>query len=266
MDGWVACGECTTRYDAATFTFCPRCGSTRATPVKQQMAAAAANPARGAHHPRRLQAGGAILLVLGLAGCLLAGITLGPAFHDVEKTVGSLLSGQAENLPGGTLELHTLRGGQPIAANITVFAGGTVVDHATSDAAGNATLALGMHGAATIRIEAAGLNATRNVLVLQDSGWPLTIDLQDAPDDAWHGLSDALRAGLWFLAAAAFLLAFGGLAAVLRRLRWMAYLGPIPALALALFAATGISLGGWALAATLGGGYILVILGRGAFR
>ncbi len=272
MEGWVACGECGTRYDTATFGFCPRCGSVRRSgvlPAASSAPGARAPRASSPVHQRRLQAGGAILLLVGVIALALAAYSLGPGLADVEQGVGALLSSQPDNVPGGTLALQTLLDGQPVAANVTLIAGGMVVGHAGTDLTGWSNTSLGSHGAVHVTVRAANRTLERNVLVVDGTTVALRLDVATDPadDPAWHGLGSALQAGLGLLAALALLLAAGGLAALLRRLRWLALLGPVPSLALALLVATGGgSLGAWAIIGTLAAAFALVVVGRSAFR
>ncbi|MEK6985603.1 MAG: hypothetical protein AABX89_04390 [Candidatus Thermoplasmatota archaeon] len=265
VQGWVACGECSTRYDSATFTFCPRCGSVRSTAIATTLGAVPQRPP--APLDRRLQLGGALLLALGLLAGSLAGYALGPGFSDVEASVGDLLLSQPGAIPGGTLSLRTLVDGVPTPANLTLLTGGLPFANLTSDGSGWANVTLGSNGAVEVRAEAANRTVVRRILVLEGTSASLVLDLARDPTDApWHGLSLALNTGLGALAVAAALLAFGGIAALARRLRWLAYLGPLPALALGLFLALGAGVGGLAVAAMLGVAYGLVITGRSGFR
>lgn len=265
VQGWVACGECSTRYDSATFTFCPRCGSVRSTAVA---ATVGATPQRGpAPLDRRLQLGGALLLALGLLAGGLAGYALGPGYDGVEASVGDLLLSQPGAVPGGSLSIRTLVDGVPTPSNVTLLDGGLPFANLTSDAAGWANVTLGSHGA--VEVHAVGANHTlvRRILVLEGTSDSIVLDLARDPTTApWQGLSLALTTGLGAFAVAATLLALGGVAALLRRLRWLAYLGPIPALGLGLFLAVGAGIGGLAIAAMLGVAYGFVIAGRAGFR
>jgi hypothetical protein len=282
MQGWVACTECGTRYDSATFGFCPRCGSLRSiaatsspspgTPATAQTPGRTLSAAGGrgrAGDARRLQAGGAILLAIGLLGLFFVGLALGPAHAETASALGETLASQPENLPGGNLTVLVTADGVPVVANLTLTAGGTVVQQARTDANGTARLALGAHGAAHLAVTAGNRTATRNLAIPQTSAQTLRLDLvrDPAASDEWIGFSGFLATILWTAAALLGLLAAGGLAALLRRLRWLAYLGPAPALALFLLGGSlALSMGGLAMLVGLGLGYSLVVSGRSAFR
>lgn len=271
MQGWVACGECGTRYDSATFTFCPRCGSTRSSPAGAAGSAAPSGPATAAAspHARRLQAAGVVLLLLGLLAAGLAGYALGPGYAELEATSGALVATQSEGIPGGIVHVLILRDGEPAAANLTFEAMGRTVATAATDGAGRANLTLGSHPAGLLIVAAGGQNLTRNLFVLEGGVLDVRVDVarDAAHDPTWLGLDLVLQVGLWTFLALGALLALAGTAALLRRARWMAYLGPVPALALTLFAASGgLSLGVWAIAATLGGAYAIILASRSAFR
>lgn len=253
----MTCGECGTRYDSDQNAFCPRCGSTAKGAVLPAAVAVAArhDPAR-----RRVQASGALLLIVGglflvsaVAGILLSGGELPPEF-----------AGLVEDQPGGTVRV--------IAANGTTYdLTLSTLDGRELQRFGNQTgpldIPLGDRSSVVLGIDAgAGL---ANVTAVAMAGDTLEVDVasvQDGDLRASPQLHTINRVATGLAVAFTGLLLAGGLAAV--TLRWfpLAAAGAALGVLLAMLAMALFTWAGLLFAIPFGFAAAFIFRGRRFFR
>lgn len=253
----VECAECGERYDSNEFTFCPRCGGTRAG------APAAAGVARGVDAGRRrrkVQSGGLILTIMGSVAAIAFLATVFFPAAQLEAVVPVLA-----DQPGGELSVLVVDAGAPVA-NATVLVAaydGTPLFNATTGADGLANFTLADNAAANVTVQYDGASWLRHVVVLEGGSETLEVDTSGpAEDTRWQGLDRlmlALRIFAGAMAVMALLVVAGGVAAMRLRFRHFAtagaFVGLVPTLLMFV-----MTLGFWPVPMTLLFGSVVALL------
>lgn len=231
MVRWVSCAECAARYDTQATLFCPRCGST----LRGRADAELAPLARDDPRRRRVQMGGAILLLVGLAIGLLVATQLlwGPTLVDaVERQIASRGD---QPIAAGDLHVQILRAGAPAVGHpVTVLLpSGAPYLRGNTTAGGWFNASLGRQAAVTVTVQDANRTFERRAFVPWSVLEEVRLDLERDPDavptriglQELEGLTPILYGTL--LAGAA-LTTLGGGAALGLRGPTLAVAAPIP--------------------------------------
>ncbi len=204
----VTCKECGTRYDSDHNAFCPRCGSTARGAV---LTAAVAVAQRRDPGRRRVQASGALLLIVG-------GLFLASAVASAIVTRGDLPPGYADlmaNQDGGTLVL-TAPNGTTYDATVSAM-GGSVLANVTS---ASADTEVDLDGHAAVRVRATFGNVTRNATAIVLAGDVLRLDVGTLAEGyvaVGSNVATINRVATGLAIAFTLVLVAGGLAALLLR-------------------------------------------------
>lgn len=253
----MACGECGTRYDSDQNAFCPRCGST----AKGQVLPAAVAVARR-HDParRRVQASGALLLIVGGLFLVSALASLALSGGDLPPEFAALVQDQ----PGGTVRL--------VAPNGTAYSAVvSTLDGAELQRFGNQSgpLEIPLGDRSTVVLAIAREDGTVNVTAVAMAGDTLQVNVLDARDGdllASRQLHTINRVATALAIVFTGLLLTGGLAAVL--LRWfpLAATGASLGVLLAFLALAFFTWAGLLFAIPFGFAAAFVFRGRRFFR
>ena len=254
----MTCAECGTRYDSDQNAFCPRCGSTakgQAVPAALQVAQRN-DPGR-----RRVQASGALLLIIGLLFLASAIGTAVLSRDEVSADYAKVLANQ----DGGTLVVAP---GAAASFDVVVTTmGGAPLGNATG-ATAPATFDLRDHAGVRVQVRADGgapVNATAIVL----AGERLEVAATDVRDGdvlasrSVRGISaSAVGLGIAF----ALVIAAGGLCALL--LRWfpLATAAAVLGALVGLFAVFFFLFAGLLFAIPFGFAATFILRGRRHFR
>lgn len=257
MSDLVACAECGVRYAPAANAFCPRCGSTAkgvAVPAALEVATRR-DPGR-----RRVQASGALLLVVGLLFLVSSAISLAIPVGEMAQTFVEPMADQ----PGGTLVIAP---GAYAPFDVVVRShAGEVLANATNQTQ-PFTFTSPEH--ATLHYEAlVGEGPARNGTAIVFPGDTLQVSLDDAP--AFPAVSSTLattvRVGRYvFLGLSAILLA-GGASATALRWHGVAATAAVVGALLALVVLAGYLLAGLLFAVPFGFAAYFILRGRRHFR
>ncbi|MEA3191583.1 MAG: hypothetical protein QOD77_2165 [Thermoplasmata archaeon] len=185
---WVSCAECAARYDTQATTFCPRCGST----LRGRADAELAPLSRDDPRRRRVQMGGAILLLVGLAIALLVGAQMvwGPTLVDaVEQQIDARGD---QPLAAGELHVQLVRDGHPAAGHLValLLPSGQAYLQGNTTGAGWYNVSLGRQAAVTIVVHEGNRTLERRAFVPWSVREEVRLDLRRDPDAA------ATRVGL----------------------------------------------------------------------
>lgn len=256
MSDLVPCAECGVRYDPASNRFCPRCGSTakgKAVPAAVEVAQRR-DPGR-----RRVQASGALLLVIGVLFLVSSAVSLAIPVGEMAKTFVTPMADQ----PGGTLVLEpgSLSSFDVIIRSVA----GEVLANATNQTT-PFTFASDDH--ASLRYEVLAGTALRNGTVIVFPGDTVRIDASQ--DHALPLVSQTLHTTVTvgryvFLGIAAVLVA-GGASAVALRFYGLAATAAVLGALLALLVLAGYLLAGLLFAIPFGFAAAFLLRGRRHFR
>ncbi len=254
----VECAECGNRYDSQVDAFCSRCGSTK---TGQTFTASVDVAQRGGAVRRRVQAGGVILLVMGLLAMVAyATIAIAPAV--VVDNMEVFLTDQQ----GGEVAVQVLQNGTPVAGTEVRFVhpDGSVLANASTNAQGwaNASAA-----SAYLLVEVGDFQ--QGVVSLPEATTAMEVDLATATGGETVGLDtvvSAVRGVSGFFAVMSLFVVAGGIAAIRVQGRGLALggagLGMLPALILFVATPTG---GVGLLLLVTGTAFVLIYSGRREF-
>lgn len=253
----VPCAQCGVRYDPASNAFCPRCGSTAkgaAVPAALEVAQRR-DPGR-----RRVQASGALLLVVGLLFLVSALVSLAIPVGEMAQTFVDPMANQ----PGGTLTVDPAGAG---SFDVTLRSvAGDILANAT-----NQTQPFSFESAdhATLRYEVRTAAGARNGTAIVFPGDTLRI-AADAPSPALPLVSSTLattvEVGRYVFLGIAAVLVAGGASAIALRFYGLAATAAILGALLALIVLAGYLLAGLLFAIPFGFAAAFLLRGRRYFR
>lgn len=253
----VPCAQCGVRYDPASNAFCPRCGSTAkgaAVPAALEVAQRR-DPGR-----RRVQASGALLLVVGVLFLISALVSLAIPVGEMAQTFVAPMADQ----PGGTLTVDASDAG-PFDVSLRSM-GGTVLANATNQ---TAPFSFESTEHATVQYTVVTASGTRNGTAIVFPGDTLRID-PDAPSPALPVVSSTLattvEVGRYVFLGIAAVLVAGGTSAIALRFYGLAATAAILGALLALIVLAGYLLAGLLFAIPFGFAAAFLLRGRRYFR
>ena len=253
----VVCGQCGTRYDSDQNAFCPRCGST----AKGKVLPAALQVARR-NDPgrRRVQASGALLLIVGVLFLAFALVSFATPTQELTRNFVEPMSDR----PGGELRIEPPADGSAFDVVVTTPAG-LAIANATNQT-GPVVVASPEHASLVVNVTHAGTTRSFHAIVIEGETLSVAADGPANGDVVVSPLLEttAEASRIVFLVLAV-LLAGGGLCALMLRAWGLAAAAAIAGALLGAIALLGFLVSGLLFAVPFGFAAYFILGGRRHF-